>query len=252
MRCAWLLWLGSMILVGSTSQALAFSFAMTARTQTQGLAVGDSVVVDVFFDADQTDIVLFSVAVLADAVLSFDPAASDLLPVVYPAPPGSSGTTGSAPGQILYSPAADGVPEHWLEPARSPWIEWPGLRPPDTIQLNLDYTLDNLLGPESSQVTGAGIWIGSLLLDVEADFATAEIRLGLTSSNIMLLGNLEDGYRTIDFTDIQLGDPVALLSDPILLTGKVPEPTTATLLGVGIAMAACARLGRETSSSRPW
>ena len=241
MRCAWLLSLCSMLLVWSTPQALAFSYAMTARTQTEGLSVGDSVVVDVFFDAAQTDIVLFSVAVLADDVLSFDPAASALLPVVYPAPPASSGTTGSAPGRILYSPAADGVPEHWIEPARSPWIEWPGLRPPETIQLNIDYALDNILSPDSTQVTEVGIWIGSILLNVEADFTTAEIRLDLTSSNIMALGNFEDGYREVDFTDIQLGDPVVLLSDPILLTGKVPEPTTATLLGVGIAMAACAR-----------
>lgn len=241
--------LAILLLAACPSHALAFSYTMTARTPTENLSVGDSVVVDVFFDADQTDVVLASVAVLAGDVLSFDTAASNQLPVIYPSPPASSGTTGAAPGHILYSPAGGGLPELYLQPLRSPWIEWPGLRPPGTIQLNLDYALNDLLSPYSTQVTGTNLWIGSLELDVQEDFSATEIRLGLTLANVMLLGNSQDGYRKIDFTDIQLGDPVVLLSDPISLTGIVPEPGTATLLGIGIAAALLPRRARRASAS---
>lgn len=228
------------------SQALALGYSISARTPTEELSVGDSVVVDIFADVDLTDIFLMSVAVIAGDVLSFDTAASNALPVIHPAPPASGGTTGAAPGYILYSPAGNGLPEKYLEPARSPWIEWPGVKEPGTIQLNIDYWLNDFLSlpSDGTQVTGTNVWIGSLELDVEEDFSATEIRLGLTSSNVLSLFDPDGTLREVDFEDIQIGDPVVLLSNPITLSGIVPEPASGLLVALGIGVALAPRRAR--------
>ena len=67
------------------------------------------------------------------------------------------------------------------------------------------------------------------------------IQLALTSSNVTTL-YIEGEYREVDFADIQLGDPVVVLSNPLVLSGLVvPEPSTAVLLCFEITLAACAR-----------
>lgn len=233
---SWLLFLAA-------PQASAFSYSMTSRTPTSGLSVGDPVVVDVFFDADQPDVLIASVAVVGEDVLRFDPVASALLPVIYPAPPASAGTNGSQPGYILHSPGAGDVPATWLESFRSPWIEWPGLKPPGTVQVNVDYLSNQFLNGISAKATGTGIWVGSLLFEVGADFATSEIQLAFTSSNVLALFTEPDIHTVIDPADIGL-------SSPIVLTGTLPEPTTATLIALGLAVSAATRPRRRPGADR--
>ena len=75
-------WVAVMLLLFGSSQASGFAINMLARNATTSLAVGDTVTVDVFFDATDVGINVFSTSVLSSNANSihYDAAASVALP----------------------------------------------------------------------------------------------------------------------------------------------------------------------------
>ena len=85
--------------------------------------------------------------------------------------------------------------------------------------MNIDYVEGALF---ITQALGTGIYIATLVFHVVSGFTSESLSLAFTSRNIILAGTFVTPVS-------QIG-----LSAPILLTGTVPEPTTAMLIGLGI------------------
>jgi len=216
----------ALLLFGATS-ANAFAINMVARNSTVSLDVSDTVTVDVFFDATATGIILFSSAVLSSnsSVMSYDPVASAALPVIYA--PGPTYSTGSRPNYILYDAGMTvgmtAIPPVQLLPQQSPaWLTWPA-PPVGQQQVNINFAETNITDTFNTRTTGNGIWIASMVFHIDQAFTTEELALSVTSGgNILQVGLSIIAPGTIG------------LSAPIVLTGVVPEPTTAILMGLGL------------------
>jgi hypothetical protein len=220
----------ALLLFGTTS-AHAFAINMVARNATTSLDVSDTVTVDVFFDATATGIILFSVAVLnsSASLLSYDAAASAALPVIYvnPFDPYPSYSTGAQPFTLLQSVTSMvgmvTLPTVELLPQQTPaWLTWPA-PPPGQEQVNINYAELNITDTFDTRATGLNLWIGSMVFHVDAPITTETLALSMTvGSAILQLGEIVQDPNTI------------ALSAPITLTGVVPEPTTAVLIGFGL------------------
>lgn len=200
----------ALLLFGATS-ASAYAVNMTLRGSPSSFATSSVVIVDVFLDADNP-ITLLSVGVLADdALLDYDAAASAAAPASGGAGPGAQ------PSYILYT---GGKGATILYPAQTPaFLNWPA-PPPGQEQVNINYA-EPAFG--STSATGTGIWIATLVWHVNQAFDTTQIALSLTSG-----GNvLQDGITVIPPSTVGL-------SAPIVISGHVPEPTTAMLIGLGV------------------
>ena len=202
----------------AASTASSYGVSMVASTPTTGLMPGDQVIVDVFLDSDGP-ITIFSVAVINDLPLGlvYDGAASAALPT-NPAAGTFGGSNGNQSSYILFETA--GRATNYLVPAQTPYF----LNfPPETAgteQVNINYN-ENALG--TTNATGNGVYIATLLFHIVADFTTANLSLAFTTSNLIQAGTVVVPASTIT------------LSAPITLTGvAVPEPTTAMLIGLGI------------------
>ena len=215
----------ALLLFGATS-ASAFAVNMTARgagvAGISSLATSDTVTVDVFLDATG-GITIFSVAVINDtpAALLYDGPASSALPpspdCLYPLCGNTFGSNnGAQPSYVLYGMV--GKSTSYLVPLQTPhFLNFP----PEfsgTEQVNVNYT-DFALG---TTITTGQVYVATLVFHVVAGFDVATLSLAFTSSNLIQTGTVVTDPATIG------------LSAPISLTGHVPEPTTAMLIGLGI------------------
>jgi hypothetical protein len=208
----------AVLLFGATS-ASAFAFNMSVRegSSVTSLAVSDTVTVDIFMDADP-GLQILGLGVLAGAPLGYDIVASENLPIIYPAPKEAYGTTGAAPGYVLYTA---GMPATSVYPLQNPAQTWPN-PPAGATQVNVNFA-EGAINP--AVASGSNIWIASLVFHVDEPFESALI--GLT---------LEAGGNVLRVNDVELDPAGVALSKPIKISGLpvVPEPTTAVLIGLGV------------------
>lgn len=205
----------ALLLFGATS-ASAFAVNMVSRFATSSLTTSSIVVVDVFLDADP-GLTLLSIGVLADdAYLNYDGPASSAIARCGACVGG--GLSGAQPSYILYT---GGKNLSILYPLQTPhFVNWPGILPPGKEQVNINYTEPAF---KAAAASGVGIWIATLVWHVTQEFDTASIELSMVAG-----GNiLQTGAIIIPPSDIAL-------SGPISLTGHLPEPTTAMLIGLGV------------------
>ena len=207
----------ALLLFGAAS-ASAFAINMVAQGSTSSLTTSNNVIVDVFLDSDGP-ITIFSVAVINSnpSVMLYDGAASAALPVNPGA--GTYGTSnGNQSSYILYESV--GKKSNYLVPGQIPYFLTFPPETPGTEQVNINY-VENALG--TTNATGVGVYVATLLFHIVADFGTETLQLAFTTSNTIQHGTITVPASTIG------------LSAPITLTGTaVPEPTTAMLVGLGI------------------
>lgn len=193
------------LLLGAEAHGFALRAEVRGGAPVSSLAPGDHVVVDVFLDAE-AGLQIVDVAVLFDDELSYDMAASAGLPVVYPAPPASYGTTGALPGYILYAP---GMPPTALYPSTSEPAFPPSLIPPPGLgRVDVEYASAPINAPGAA---GTDVWTASLVFEVDQTFDTAEIALSLD----VVGTSLRVGGVAVDPATVGL-------SPPIQLTGQAP------------------------------
>jgi hypothetical protein len=205
----------ALLLFGATS-ASAWAINMVSRGPTSSLTTSSIVVVDVFLDADP-GLTLFSAAVLADDLyLNYDGPASSAIARCGACTGG--GASGAQPSYILYT---GGKNLSILYPLQKPhFLNWPGILPPGKEQVNINYTEPAF---KAAAASGTGIWIATLVWHVTQAFDTATIELSVVAG-----GNIvQTGLTPVPPSDIAL-------SAPIHLTGHLPEPTTAMLIGLGV------------------
>ncbi|MFP6630269.1 MAG: PEP-CTERM sorting domain-containing protein [Myxococcota bacterium] len=180
--------------------------------------MGDSVTVDVFFDADG-GVTIMSVAVIISdpGVLLYDEVASAAL-TPHPA---SVGPSGAQPSYILYTAATgmgpSGMPTTYLAPLQTPaFLHFPLDNP---ARVNINYT-----DPAFNTTTamGTGIYIASMVFDVVAESGFADLSLEMLSGNLIQAGTFITDPATI-----------ALIGTPISVT--VPEPAAGGLALAGLA-----------------
>lgn len=216
-----------MLFAASLAGALGFTHEIRGGVPSY-LATSDTIVVDVFLDADQPNLRLASIAVLTTPGVSYDPAASSVLPIVHPAP--SYGTSGAQPAYILYTPGSGMSPATVMYPTQTPaWQTFP-LDTPEQLegwatQVNVNYAEASLAGTVAIETH---VWIASLVYHVDtAALPFVTIALKFTSSNPF------EACCSVDLID------AATLSDPIYVP-SLPEPTTAALIGLGTLVLAIA------------
>ena len=219
MRILTLNLLAAALLLFGAASASAFAVDITARGATSSLSTSDTGTVDVFLDADG-GITIFSVAVVNSnpGVLLYDAAASAAL-----APTGAGGHIYQAPGQqgaqpsyILYTA---GKPATYLKPLQTPaWLNFPP-ETPGTEQVNINY-VENAFG--TTVAGGTGIYVATMVCHVVAAIGSETLTLAFTSSNLIQTGTVVTAVSAIG------------VGGPITLTGAVPEPTTAMLIGIGV------------------
>jgi hypothetical protein len=193
------------------SSASAFAVTMSVRPGTNdpgSLSPGDSVVLDFFLDADQFNSQLISFSVFFDdPEISYDEPASGALPIIYPAPPEAYGTTGGAPGYILYM---TGMPPVGLYPLQNPFKLW--IAPPagkGQVNANWASPAVDSIGAD----TGSNVWVGSMVF-VADDSGTLTLSVSNTTS-IFRINNV-----VLDPSEITISGPIAV---------TVPEPAVASL-----------------------
>jgi hypothetical protein len=213
----------ALLLFGATS-ASAFAINMVARGPVSSLGASDHVVVDVFLDAE-AGLTLLGVNVLAtDATLNYDGPASAAVARCVACTGG--GTSGAQPSYILYTPAGpkNMPPATNLLPQQTPaFLNWP-IPPVGYEQVNINYAEPSFA---AAPATGTGIWIATLVWHVTGEFDTAELIVSITAG-----GGIVQTGGIANPTMIPPSD--VTLSAPILLTGHLPEPTTAMLIGLGV------------------
>ncbi len=198
------------ILCSTSASAASFTLGETwqGTTQTSG-----SVTVPVTFDTGATTgITLMSVAVLFDdTILSYDQGSSSTTSYLLYGGKGGGGylnAAGTCGGGYGGATAGDGCQQ------------WIGATDPSGLaQVNLDFVSADLAN--GTQNTGNGILIATLVFDIVAlGDGSAEIQLGMTSSNVI---GQPGGGSTL---------PSSLGGGGVVFT---PEPTTALLVGLGLA-----------------
>jgi hypothetical protein len=211
----------ALLLFGATN-ASAFAINMVARGVTTSLTVSDTVTVDVFFDATAVGINLFGTNVLLSnaSAISYDPVATAAAPAFGPA------GGGAQPAYILYDPGMAGMPPLpavALYPQQTPtWLTFP-VPPPGQQQVAINYAETNITDTFHTRTTGAGIWIATIVFHVDQPFVSETLTISMTAAgSILELGSGIVPPGTIG------------LSAPIVLTGVVPEPTTAIMMGLGL------------------
>lgn len=186
------------------SNAHAFSIYFDVGGTTIQASSSDTITINVLADIDRTGLELLAVGVLFDPrVLTYNQAGS------------------STPTYMLYSPASGTVGSAYMVPSQNPPQLWPAPPPPVLEEVIVNWQLANLLG-DPTQVTGAGLVLATLQFHVSVTG---------TSSIDLLLG----GFGTIIRVN---GDSIPIGPDtlgPPVVIGPIPEPTTALLVGAGLA-----------------
>jgi len=188
-----------MLLFGAVPAA-AFGISMVARGATQSLSVSDTVVVDVFLDADgPTSIVSVAVVNSNPAVLLYDGAASAALPT-NPGAGGFGSSNGNQSSYILYESV--GRSSNYLVPGQTPYFL---TFPPETSgteQVNINY-VEHALG--TTHATGSNIYLATLVFHVLRDFHVAPLTLEFTTSNVIQAGTV-----VVPASSVSLSVPIRL------------------------------------------
>jgi hypothetical protein len=189
--------------------APAFSVSMQARGPTSSLVTSDTVTVDVFL-ATESGLTLFSVGVLAssDALLDYEPTASQVTPQAGSAGPGAQ------PSYILYT---GGKGATILYPATTPAFGNWATPPPGQEQVNVNFSEPGLAQAAAS---GTGIWIATMVFRVTGPLQDETLSLSVTA-----------GGNIVQFGGVVLPSSTVALSAPIQL---VPEPGISWLVGSAI------------------
>lgn len=201
----------ALLLFGATS-ASAFAINMNARGATSSLSASSTVTLDVFLDADP-GLTFLGINVLASDtnILTYSVADS------VASPAGGGAGAGPYPSYILYTA---GKGSTILYPQQTPaWLNWPA-PPPGEEQVNINYA-EPAFG--SASASGTGIWIATMVWHIDQDFTSTSVYLSLTAGG----GILQTGATVIPPSAVAL-------SAPVVLTGTLPEPTTAMLIGLGV------------------
>ena len=128
----------------------------------------------------------------------------------------------------LYAPAGGkGEPATWLEPARNPPELWPGNEPaPGLQQVSVDMLSNLFAGVNPTTGTGTNVWLATIAFEVVLD----ETDFGSTSIELTLDNGLGTGFF------IEAGTGVVDVGPTVnTQIAWAPEPSTALLLGVGLA-----------------
>ncbi len=218
--------LGAMLFVASAAQAYVFTFVrqpipgkpMVGDPATicvcleDDPAPGDQIVYDLYLDTEgESDIVHFGLGVYFDpTIVHYRSDLSDLA------------------DYVLYSPAiiddSGRTPASWLVPSQDPPALWPGEKPPGLEQLHVRFVEIAL---ESTIATATNAWLGRIVFQAIGPGA-AEIIPGWDQGGAMFATHYGGAWDP--------GPPIEVV--------WAPEPTTALLVGVGLAALAAARRRR--------
>ena len=194
----------ALVLFGAGT-ASAISVTMTSDYDgVSVLPVGALVNIELFLDADVTGIQLLSVGVAFDnAIFQYNPQ--------------SLAATG-VPSYILYGSV--GMAMTWLQAQQDPWQTWPGTVLPGTAQVNVNWADASFVG---TGVTGLGIKIAGIQLQViaEGDGLGDVILSSTLGGNVLQVGGVVVPLPTVGTFAVN--------------TAVIPEPTTAVLVGLGLA-----------------
>ena len=223
MRLLRILALVTTLLVACTSTALAYELRLVQTTPGGTIGSGSEVSFDLFLDTQgESNIVLISVGLSYDpTLLLYEPSLSD------------------AADFVLYAPAGGkGSPATWLEPVNDPMGLWVAPEP-GREQVMFDFWETNLGGLPVISTTatatneymatvtfshvGAGDWAGGLRFDLDHN------------GNVFTVGN---PLTNVEEITGQVGTSIVF----------TPEPSTALLLGLGLA--GLARSGRRQTIGR--
>ncbi len=158
-------------------------------------------------------LIAFGVAVLFDpTVLRYEPGLSD------------------ATDYILYT---GGKGATYLVPESDPWAVWTGFKPPGLEQVNIVF-IEHALLPNAA--SGTGILLGNIAFTF---IGVGTTNVGLDFVNV--------GGTAFNVNGVELEDTVAVNSIEV---GVIPEPTTALLVGLGLAGVGASRRWARTRRSR--
>lgn len=166
------------------------------------LPVGATVNIELFLDADVTRIQLLSVGVAFDNT-------------IFQYNPQSLAATG-VPTYILYGSV--GMAMTALYAQQDPWQTWPGTVLPGTAQVNVNWADPSFTG---TGITGLGIKIAGIQLQV--------ISAGDGLGDVILSSSLGGNVLQV------LGVVQPLPTSGSFVVNTIPEPTTAVLVGLGLA-----------------
>ncbi len=187
------------VLSASTSHAAAIRLAPT--TPTLGVNVGDVIDFDLFLDTP-AGLQVFGVAVLYDPdVIRYEPSRSD------------------AVSYILYT---GGKGASYLVPDEDPWFVWRGFVPPGLEQVNVVFIDHAFSNPDSTGgAAGTDVFLGNIAFSLIAqDTTLVELNFVDVGGTVFFLDG-EDIEETVEVNAFEVG--------------WVPEPTTALLVGLGLA-----------------
>jgi len=190
------------LLAGSAAQASQVNMVVNREFPNMwGVAPGELIDVELYLDATETGIQLLAVGLLwPSAVFQYNPQ--------------SLAATG-VPTYILYG--GSGMQMSSLYAQQDPWLIWPGTKPAGMEQVNINWADPSFTG---TFVTGLGIKIAGIQLQVIAPGdGLGEIVLSSTSAGAVFQVNGATG-------------PLPTSGSFAVIT---PEPTTALLVGLGLA-----------------
>ena len=188
--------------------ATAYELRLITTTPTFGLSRGSVVSYDLFLDTQgQSNIVLFSASLTFDPnVLAYRPDLSDAEDY-YP----------------LYSPASGKtIPPTWLTPVADPPALWPA-PPPGLAQVNVDFIEVNL---NETAGTATNLYLATLTFEA--------IGGGLSTMN----WSFDNGGNIFNVSGVDVSGSVSMpnTGSTVFVGGPpIPEPTTALLVGLGLA-----------------
>jgi hypothetical protein len=197
-----LLAMALLLLGASSASAVGFTMNLNPGSISEGVAIApsDTIIVDVYMDADIFGLGFAAVAVIYDdnSTLAYQP------------------TIMNMPSYILYTPPAGTSTATYLYPNVNPPNIWNGINVPGKRQVTVEY-LGN--GFANVTQTGSNIWIATLVFHVTNPGVVAvDLTLNAGGTIVNAYGNDFKGSATA--------------------TGSyvfgVPEPTTAVLIGFGL------------------
>ena len=193
----------ALVLFGATT-ASAFSTSMTSDYNgTDVLGIGDTVNVEIFFDATAKGVQFYTVGILWDSA-------------IFAYVPQSNASVG-VPTYLLYGTIGAGMTAMTTSvvPLQDPWLQWPGATPPGFSQVNIAW-----YDPSFAGAGGTGlVKVGEIQLQV--------IGLGDGLGEIQVSSALSSSILQV--FDAQVANPTS--GDFAVIT---PEPTTAVLVGLGL------------------
>jgi hypothetical protein len=201
------------LLFGAVS-ASALDFSFSTGYAGQILTTSDTLTVDVVFNADQTGIRLFSLAIVFDeTILRYESSLSSA---------NGQGTFGFA--YMLYAPSGGrGIPVTYLVPSQQPPAHFPLT---NLGQVNVNWQELNVTDTFDTAVTGVGIQAAQLVFRVlSAPNNPTAIAMSMSAPGTVFSVGQPDG------SGLDIKGTIGL-SGPIVV--NTPEPTTALLVGLGL------------------